>query len=106
MNLFLHELDFRFRCSMCDYEAYDGMLGGESIGQMVDTLILYLMSPCPKCNRTPEDQRLLDIANKKQETIYEIVAPDGVVHYRRPEGHPDLDEARKTKGYTVRKQND
>jgi len=33
--------------------------------------------------------------------VMEIVC-DGQVHYRRPEGHPDLDEALRTPGYSVR----
>jgi hypothetical protein len=34
--------------------------------------------------------------------IAEIVGPDEKVHYRRPEGHPDIDEAEATPGYWVR----
>ena len=33
----------------------------------------------------------------------EIVGPNGTVHYRRPEGHPDIDEALRTRGYHVRR---
>lgn len=32
----------------------------------------------------------------------EIVGPDGKVHYRRPDGHPDIAEALSTPGYSVR----
>lgn len=35
-------------------------------------------------------------------TDLEIVDPSGRVSYRRPAGHPDIDEARRTPGYTVR----
>lgn len=34
--------------------------------------------------------------------IYEIIGPDNKVHYRRPEGHPDIAEAVATEGYSVR----
>lgn len=33
---------------------------------------------------------------------YEIVGPSGAVHYRRPAGHPLIEEARATPGYSVR----
>lgn len=39
---------------------------------------------------------------RTSEVLYEIVGPDGHVHYRRPAGHPDLEEARRTQGYSVR----
>jgi len=34
--------------------------------------------------------------------IYEIIGPDNKVHYRRPEGHPDISIAKLTPGYLVR----
>jgi len=34
--------------------------------------------------------------------LLEIVGPDGSVRYRRPFDHADVDEARRTPGYTVR----
>lgn len=34
--------------------------------------------------------------------MYEIIGPDGEVHYRRPEGDPLIEEAKQTKGYSVR----
>lgn len=36
-------------------------------------------------------------------TMYEIIGPDGEVHYRRPEGDPMLEEAKTIKGYSIRK---
>lgn len=32
----------------------------------------------------------------------EIIGPDGKVHYRRPHNHPDVSEALRTLGYSVR----
>ena len=32
----------------------------------------------------------------------EIIGPDGTVHYRRPEGHPMIEEALSRPGYSVR----
>jgi hypothetical protein len=34
--------------------------------------------------------------------VVEIVNPSGVVSYRRPEGHPDIEEAKRAPGYTLR----
>jgi hypothetical protein len=36
------------------------------------------------------------------ETTVEIIGTDGKVHYRRPPGHPDIDRALATPGYTTR----
>lgn len=36
--------------------------------------------------------------------MFEVVGPSGLVHYRRPEGHPLLDEARATASYSVREE--
>jgi hypothetical protein len=36
------------------------------------------------------------------EVLAEIVGPSGKVHYRRPPSHPDVAEARRTPGYSVR----
>jgi CMP-N-acetylneuraminic acid synthetase len=33
--------------------------------------------------------------------LVEIIGPDDTVHYRRPPGHPDIDEAKRTPGYRV-----
>ncbi len=33
--------------------------------------------------------------------MYAIIGPDLKVHYRRPEGHDMLEEARRTPGYRV-----
>lgn len=38
----------------------------------------------------------------KLKPIAEIIGPDGRVHYVRPIGHPDIEEAKKTAGYSVR----
>lgn len=37
-----------------------------------------------------------------RQTVAEIIGPDGKVHYRRPPDHPDVEEARRTAGYSVR----
>jgi len=42
------------------------------------------------------------IENWNFDKIYEIIGPDGTVHYTRPEGHPMIDEAKTVKGYSVR----
>lgn len=39
---------------------------------------------------------------KQIRPVVEIIGPDGQVHYRRPEGHPDIDEVKRTPGYSVR----
>jgi hypothetical protein len=33
---------------------------------------------------------------------YEIIGPDGTVHYRRQQGHPDIAEAQARDGHSVR----
>lgn len=30
-----------------------------------------------------------------------IIGPEGIVHYRRPWGHPDIEEALRTRGYSI-----
>ena len=34
--------------------------------------------------------------------LVEIIGPDDKVHYRRPAGHPDIAEAERTPGYSVK----
>lgn len=38
----------------------------------------------------------------KPEAFAEIFGPDGKLHYTRPHKHPDVAEARRTPGYTVK----
>lgn len=37
--------------------------------------------------------------------LFEILGTDGKVHYRRPAGHPMIEEAKRTPGYSVRRSN-
>lgn len=41
-------------------------------------------------------------ANAVDSSTVDIVGPDGRVRYRRPAGHPDLEEAKAAQGYAVR----
>ena len=70
---------------------------------------------CDYCQRTADDpackfpeRHRLAFSRRgvkqpvKAVPIYEIVGPDGKVHYRRPLDHPDIYQAWRTPGYTVR----
>jgi hypothetical protein len=58
----------------------------------------------PKGEQTPSAQLPAEDSPPKGETgeQVEIIGPDGKVHYRRPAGHPDIEEAKRTPGYSVR----
>lgn len=45
----------------------------------------------------PEKAAVRAVASRQ----WAIIGPDGIVHYRRPEGHKDLDEARAVPSYKV-----
>lgn len=62
---------------------------------------------CAVCDIEKNEQKFKELCTDLQrdcyEELFEIIAPDGQVHYRRPKNHPDINEAKKTNGYKIRR---
>ena len=67
MTIIFSKLEFEVKCSECNYVGRETTeYTNETVGSAFDLILLYLLSPCPRCNALPEEKKLLELYEREQ----------------------------------------